>query len=1094
MRFDPRKYEGAAKKNFGGFTPYNPGSSKDGSYYRNLGFQAYQRNEALKAQKKAAEEAAKEGAKLEMYKRVYGTTEGDDYAGEEMNRVYSKKNQIKMEADRKERTIQFDSDKGKKKKKDKKKEKSLLGKAKDFGEDTLNFLGKAGEIIDRPGDAIRTGLKQKSEGKSFLKGASEGFTGKKDTSGTEFMKLLGFDPDKDKKDAVAANLLGRVGLSRVLPGGDLIAPLIPNKTKTAIGKEAVGGSLEAAIDPLNLLGIGAIGKLSNSKKVFDKGLDLLPKKGPVKEQLALPAPKQPDFVFGEGGLSRPPSTDKISEMSQPIQKLLGDFKINPKRDSVGISSSPTEGIDRLIQQVKPKATTKPVREQFENIRPQKEPELIRVQDADNPTDIDKMKFQAEDFVKGGSKEWKDKHPAKLYRETPDRIFDEVFGKDAKKMKETYIEPIKIKEAERIQYKEKIKKDVETLFKDLRIKPGSNDDKLIQKFGEGKITEQELRASTKNADNVMKAAEWYKGYYNNVLNEINDALTRNGFDSIPKRDNYFPHFNDDNSVLKDIFGIDSTKHGLPTDINGLTEDFRPQKNFFGNAMRRKGDETSFGALQGLSGYIEGASNLIFHTDNVKNIRSLENSFRENFAGTEHMKNITAWLKEYGNQLAGKKGVLDRGFEAIADRKIYNAAKTLQSNLGKAMVGFNVSSALTGAIPSLFAASQTTKKALGKALIETIQNAVQKDGFVDESAFLTRRMGSDPLYMTKYQKASDKAFWMMNIVDNFNAQVITRGKYNELVDSGVPHKEAIKQADDFAASVLADRSKGQMPLLFNQRALGPITQFQLEVNNQLSHVFKDMPKTAIKKGGNSIGKKALYIGAAFVQLAIYSHLYNNIFEKMTGRRPAMDPIDYAMTFQDAINGDEKATEVVKDIAGQLPFSSLIVEGRVPVNAGIPDVQEMIEKIERSDGSLKSVGKEALKQSVKLPYLFLPGYGQAKKSYGGIEALNEDAPGVYTDSGKMKYYVEPSIPNKLRGAIFGKGSFPETEAYYDNDGRFLSEKQTNSVVEADDQKQAYNQVLDERFERAIQDLQKSDVSEKEKSEKLEKLLKRLRNLKGE
>lgn len=57
-----------------------------------------------------------------------------------------------------------------------------------------------------------------------------------------------------------------------------------------------------------------------------------------------------------------------------------------------------------------------------------------------------------------------------------------------------------------------------------------------------------------------------------------------------------------------------------------------------------------------------------------------------------------------------------------------------------------------------------------------------------------------------------------------------------------------ADAFAANVMADRSKGATPTLFNRR--NPMTklftQFQLEVNNQLSYVFKDIPREKRRAG--------------------------------------------------------------------------------------------------------------------------------------------------------------------------------------------------------------------------------------------------------
>jgi hypothetical protein len=1120
-KFDPNKYKGIFDKRYGKGT-YNSMMSQAGELGRLKAQAGFEKDAAkqrikdaekaykakVKEEKKQRQYEAKQAAKDEAYQHAPDISAKTYY--KKMNEAYSYGAQKRMEEDRRNRTVKAsDLDKPKKKKKPKKeqkKDKGILGDlkstAKTFGEfvnpfddvsmkealtkeskkersktsKTLNKyvnVNKAAEVISKPGDALRTGLDTKLKGGNFYEGVAAGLKGDRKTSGKELNKSLGFDPLTDKKDAQFAELFGKKVRS------SLPTQFISKSTSnTKIGEETLGLGTEIVADPLNLAGTGILGKLAGSTSKVTKAPKITDKLDDVIDRVKLKKVADNEF---ELKLAERELKDVVNG-SDPEAIISATKRYTELKESR--NQNLTETYNRL--------SAKLPKEEYENISPMKDPGLIRVDDVDTPSHLDEMKMRANDLVKDG-KEWRDQWSAAMYRETPDRIFDKAFGPDAPKMKATYIEPIKVREADRVRYLRNTKTEVDALYNGLKIKPGSKEDKLIQMYGEGKINDAELVMQTPNFVGVKKAAAWYRNYYDKVISELNVSLEKNGFDPIPKRDNYFPHFNDNGSVLKDIFGVDKTNHGLPTDINGLTEDFRPQKNFFGNAMRRKGDETSFGALQGLSGYVEGASNLLFHTDNIRNIRTLEKSIRGNFAETEEMKNMAAWLKEYGDQLAGKKGIFDRPFERIFGRQVYNATKTLQRNLGSALVGFNVSSAVTGVIPTLFAASQTSKLALTKALYQTVGNVVKNDGFINQSDFLTRRVGADPLFMTKYQKVTDKAFWMMEQVDNFNAQVITRGKYNELIANKVPHEEAIKQADNFAAEVMADRSKGQMPLLFNQRTLGPLTQFQLEVNNQLSHVFKDMPKNALAKGKN-VPMKAFQVGAAFGQLALFGYMFNNLLEKVSGRRPAFDPVDYGITLFDAMNGDAKATEAIEKMAGQLPFTSFIFSGRLPVNAGLPDINEMMEKVDRSDGSFGAMGEEALNQAQKLPFLFVPGAGQIKKTVQGMDTFNEEAPGVYTDSGKMKYYVDPTLSNKVKGAVFGRGAFPETNAYYDNEGRFLSDRQTNEVIEADDQKAAYDNVLDERFERSLKDIEKSSDSEKEKQEKIRKLLKRLSNLKGE
>jgi hypothetical protein len=76
MKFDENKYKKYAERMFGGFTPYNPPS---GSYYRELGYKAYQekqRQKELEKKMKEAEKKAKENDNLkkESIEEKYGIT------------------------------------------------------------------------------------------------------------------------------------------------------------------------------------------------------------------------------------------------------------------------------------------------------------------------------------------------------------------------------------------------------------------------------------------------------------------------------------------------------------------------------------------------------------------------------------------------------------------------------------------------------------------------------------------------------------------------------------------------------------------------------------------------------------------------------------------------------------------------------------------------------------------------------------------------------------------------------------------------------------------------------------------------------------
>jgi len=149
-------------------------------------------------------------------------------------------------------------------KKKKKKDEPFKTDLKNFftGKDTdgdgkPNGLFKALEIIDRPGDAVRTGIKEKAEGGSFWEGAKDGFLGKKDTLGKEVNQALGFDTSKGLPHEIAKFVArGFVGQG---PNGKLYTPVLNDKIAKEVGTETLGIGTELVTDPLNYVGVG-IGK------------------------------------------------------------------------------------------------------------------------------------------------------------------------------------------------------------------------------------------------------------------------------------------------------------------------------------------------------------------------------------------------------------------------------------------------------------------------------------------------------------------------------------------------------------------------------------------------------------------------------------------------------------------------------------------------------------------------------------------------------------------------------------------------------------------------------------------------------------------
>jgi hypothetical protein len=695
----------------------------------------------------------------------------------------------------------------------------------------------------------------------------------------------------------------------------------------------------------------------------------------------------------------------------------------------------------------------------------------------------KVKDVIDDLVKD-SDTWKDKNTVLLNRETLERNFEDMAGKSSGKLKSVITDSVKFNESERTRFLNKEREDLSKLD----IKPRSKESEMLQKYGEGfyidptgKKIEYTLFDLKKDLPQtwgkVVSAERVIRGKYNTYIDTINKALTRNGYDPIPKRQDYFMHFHEIPDKLE-MFGIPNNK--LPTDINGITDDFLPGKNFFTGALQRKGPRTSYDALQGIDRYLEGASKLMYHTDDIQTLRAFEDALRDKHAGSEHLSNFVANLREYTNNLSGKKSRSARGMEADIGRGSYRIVEALKRQVGSNAVGANISSALTNFIPLTQSMATTRKDAFAQGMLETIANTFKNDGFINKSHFLTRRFGSDPLNVklwtdrtdlstgqklagnlgAVYSKTRNAGSWIFKVVDNFTSQTIVRSKYLEGLKKGLNPDAALKQADEWASRIMADRSLGSMPNYFTGKGwTSALTQFQLEVNNQLSFIFKDIPRNS---------PNAAAAASSIAQVFIYGYVFNELFEKVTGRRPAFDPIGVVQkAYEDYTNPElrksEATAKLIDNIKNQLPYAGALTGGRIPITNAVPEIEALL------TGKAK-LGKELIDTATSLA---LPtGGGQIRKTVEGLTAMGKNplSPQLLSGSYKkseegpqLKYPIANNPQNLARASLFGQYSVPEAREYFANTMTPLSVKQTKVVEEAAkkgiDPKTSYELLLDLR-----------------------------------
>lgn len=636
--------------------------------------------------------------------------------------------------------------------------------------------------------------------------------------------------------------------------------------------------------------------------------------------------------------------------------------------------------------------------------------------------------------------------------------------------------------------------------------------------------------------IENAVETFRKIYDGLFEQMNDVRIRNGYEPINYRQGYFPHFQPGTTdgilgLMGKALGIDAEVTALPTTISGLTHTFKPGITYFGNALERIGFDTAYDAVEGFDKYVEGAASVICYTDAIQKLRALAQQVRYRTSDeglrervddirarddlTEHQKeleikeimdkgqfslsNFAVELDEYTNLLANKKSKYDRSMEHLGGRKLYNFMRAWQNRVAANMVAVNPASWLTNFGVITQAGAQLKTISVLKGMWQTLANIKTSDGLVEASDFLTNRAGSDPLVRTWQQSASAFLSTPMEWIDQFSAGTIVRARYMENIERGMSEETAMREADDFAANVMADRSKGAMPTLFEARnpLMKMFTQFQLEVNNTYSYLFKDLPREQRKKG-------VRYLALALFKFLIGGFLYNELYEYLIGRRPMLDPLGivndtvgdltgYELNnLVDAATGGglikesepESAVGTIQNLAENVgqeaPFiGNLMGGGKLPFSSSMPNVKNILTALDSETATdeekLAKIGKEMVNPAA---YWLLPfGGGQIKKMWQGISALKRQ--GSYTANGRLQYPIYTDRKGDKANAVwrtllFGKSATPEAQAWVEAGFGALSEKatQTYEAMRAGgvDQRDSYELI------KAMSKVKKTDTQTKE------------------
>jgi hypothetical protein len=554
----------------------------------------------------------------------------------------------------------------------------------------------------------------------------------------------------------------------------------------------------------------------------------------------------------------------------------------------------------------------------------------------------------------------------------------------------------------------------------------------------------------------------------VLQEIEDATVGK---RLQPRQDYFRHFQEQQQGF--LVGLDNVINGA-TNIDprliGVSEFTKPNSKWTGFLQRRKdGDIYTEDAIGGLLEYIPQAEYKINIEPNIPVLRSVIKELKESTIQSRNANSFIDELMQITNDLAGKSNKWDRNFaDFFGDekgRKVLNALSTVSNRMRKnaVMGNFNSMIAQFFNLPNVVGyAKNPIDIADGfKTSIQASMGNAEAKALLDKSMFLKERYidRSFRQFNTGILDNAEKFFsWTMELGDKAIADGAWLTFYKQAIKN-MDESSAILKADEMTRKSIGGRGIAEMPLSQKAKITKMIMPFQVEVRNAVN-VLEDLGRA--KDVGGIVG------------VFVTSYLLNEILKATTGREIGFNPIG---TVQDSI---QDGSNVVAGLAGNAlsnyPGGSYIASGLAgTVGANSYQMQELFGE---NDPSRFGTGNIALQTWLKPAWnaangqnidllkpvaATLPRFGgkqlersirglqdmavlpREQISSEGISAKTQDFPASYSQSGRLRFPLEPNLPNYLTAPTLGTWSTKEGKDYIENERQPLGEKQTALIEQA-------------------------------------------------
>jgi hypothetical protein len=603
---------------------------------------------------------------------------------------------------------------------------------------------------------------------------------------------------------------------------------------------------------------------------------------------------------------------------------------------------------------------------------------------------------------------------------------QVLGKDL--ADELIIRPLDKANLENVEFIDYLAESLDAnVVKRFGFKKGSKESADIMKYGEGRMTEQQLakKYSPEKVTQIKEADDYFRNMYNNLIEVANEQIARiypnNPDKLITPRKDYYRHFQEDQGIagiVNDL--LFNTK--ISGSLAGMSEWTKPKSKWSSIKQKRTSDKTVDDAIGGFINYIPQVSQIITIDPLIAKFRGVAQ-----FLGqiTDESKNINNFLESFNSvidDLAGKTNFVDRPVQRVIGRNGLRFLNALNNRVKANQIVGNLGSVVAAPANIVNTMGQTSVKAQAAAAPMMLRDLVL--GNTKSKWLKTRYAESLNKFDTGILENTAKfASWLLKKGDQISAYYAWNAKYIDELNKGLSPEKAIQSADNFARQISGGRALGEKPILQNSKTLQLVAPFQLEVGNaiwNLEDAFKNSP-TKLKGAG------------AVLSIFLASFIYNKAAEEARGSKVTMDPIE---ALKDAYqiakyeDGFRKVWRPAGRVAGEfisnIPFGQTVAQYYPEFGGDIlPTRKELFGESDPGRFGTDPLVTKAIKEPLYFGVLPFGG-AQVKKTVEAFQALANGE--VRNKQGDLMFKLPATARNILQAPIMGKYSVPEGQEYFD------------------------------------------------------------------